>query len=39
MVNKTLVRVDMVFQNLVTRVTYSVMSAAPISIIMPKVRL
>ena len=38
MVNKTPVRVDMVFQNLVTRVTYSVMSAAPISIIIPKVR-
>jgi len=37
MVNKTLVRVDMVFQNLVTRVTYRVMSAAPISIIIPKV--
>ena len=39
MVNKTLVRVDMVFQNLVTRVTYRVMSVAPISIIIPKVRL
>ena len=39
MVNKTLVRVDMVFQNLVTRVTYRVISAAPISIIIPKVRL
>jgi len=37
MVNKTLVRVDMVFQNLVTRVTYRVMSAAPISIIIPRV--
>jgi len=37
MVNKTLLRVDMVLQNLVTRVTYRVMSAAPISIIIPKV--
>ena len=39
MVGKTLVRVDMMLQNLVTRVTYRVMSAAPISIIIPKVRL
>ena len=39
MVGKTLVRVDMMFQNLVTRVTYRVISAAPISIIIPKVRL
>ena len=39
MVGKTLVRVDMMFQNLLTRVTYRVMSAAPISIIIPKVRL
>ena len=38
MVGKTLVRVDMMLQNLVTRVTYRVMSAAPISIIIPKVR-
>ena len=39
MVGKTLVMVDMMLQNLVTRVTYRVMSAAPISIIIPKVRL
>ena len=39
MAGKTLVRVDMMLQNLVTRVTYRVMSAAPISIIIPKVRL
>ena len=39
MAGKTLVRVDMMFQNLVTRVTYRVMSAAPIRIIIPKVRL
>ena len=39
MVGKTLVRVDMMLQNLVTRVTYRVMSAAPIRIIIPKVRL
>jgi len=39
MVGKTLVMVDMMLQNLVTRVTYRVMSAAPISIILPKVAL
>ena len=39
MAGKTLVRVDMMFQNLLTRVTYRVMSAAPNSIIIPKVRL
>jgi len=39
MAGKTLVWVDMMFQNLVTRVTYRVMSAAPISIILPKVAL
>ena len=39
MAGKTLVRVDMMFQNLLTRVTYRVMSAAPIRIIIPKVRL
>ena len=39
MAGKTLVRIDMMLQNLVTRVTYRVMSAAPIRIIIPKVRL
>ena len=39
MAGKTLVRIDTMLQNLVTRVTYRVMSAAPISIIIPKVRL